>query len=173
MNELAAKIADATEVIDPWPHVIIDDFLPGDLFAELVAWLPEIGDGPPDCRKFKDIPARLRGALTDADLETTIRQRFGFEKCEPSIEMVYRRSGLKPHADRQDKPWSGLIYVAGDSVGTDLYDATGRLAKSVEWKPNRLVCWARRPRKEEHAVPVSKGRYVLVWWFLKTLAAKG
>ncbi len=166
MSLLASKIENMVECAEPWPHAIIDEFLPPDVFADLIAWLPKV-TGDPSWVKWKNMPSSVTGALKGPDVEAAIRQRFGFDGCEPSIEVAYRRAGLKPHADRQDKPWSGLIYLAGDPKGTELYDASGSLTKTVDFIPNRLVCWANR-RFEQHAVPVSEGRYVLVWWFLRT-----
>lgn len=167
-EEVAARITSAPDITQPWPHAIIDDFLPTELFAELLAWLPKVDAA--NVQKFKSLPRSTLDLLTSEVVTEAIRRRFNFDGGEASIDVAFRRTGLKAHPDRSDKPWSGLIYLAGDPKGTELYDAAGKFAKTVEWKPNRLVCWAKRPKQEQHAVPPSDGRFVLVWWFLRTRA---
>lgn len=164
----AQRIAELVELEEPWPHGILDDFLPAEAFAELIDALPVLCKGTGRVRKSTDLPASVRELLAGDEMEAAIRGRYGFSGAKPSLEVVYRESGLKPHSDRRDKPWSGLIYLAGDPQGTELYDTDGHLVKTIEWKPNRLVCWSLRPPREQHAVPESRGRYVLVWWLLKS-----
>jgi hypothetical protein len=136
----------------------------------LLASLPPWSGG--DVQKFNELPASTLGILNDERVLDALRQRFGFPGGFPKIEVAYRRSALLPHTDRQDKPWSGLIYLAGDPKGTELYGLDGRFAKAVEWKPNRLVCWANKLPRAQHAVPKSEGRVVLVWWLLNNKASK-
>lgn len=158
---LAEKILTAPELVDPWPHGIIDQFLPLEPFAELVGSLPSWTTG----QKTKNLPTSVLELLNDSAVNDAIRQRFGFTGGKPVIELTYRTLGVGGHSDRVDKLWSGIIYVAGDPVGTELYGKDYRLAKTVEFKPNRMLCWGRRG--EQHAVPKSNGRFAIQWWILK------
>lgn len=171
-----ANIADRIHAMplesDPWPHGILDDFLPSDLLAELLAKVPDYHGGNADMKKSKDIPASVLALMNDEAVLNAIRTRFEFAGGFNLIDVVYRRSKLQAHTDRQDKPWSGLIYLAGDPKGTELYGLDGKFVRSVEWKPNRLVCWANKLAKAQHAVPESNGRIVLVWWMLKNKNSK-
>lgn len=164
-ESLAARIAAADEFSDPWPHGIIDDFLPADVFVELVAALPDT-TGQRGTVKTQKLPARTLELLQSETVANAIRQRFGFEGSWPHVDAVYRTKGVQTHPDRKDKPWSGVLYLAGDPKGTELYDAAGALRKTIEFIPNRLLCWASRPVNEQHAIPDSKGRWVIQWWFL-------
>jgi len=153
------------DILEPWPHGILDDFLPAEVFGELLEALPGITGGP-NVQKVYELPASVTAILNDETVLNAIRQRHWFQGGHTNIEAVYRRSRLEAHSDRKDKLWSGLIYLAGDPKGTEFYGADGKLAKTVEWKPNRLVCWSLRRSHEQHAVPVSDGRWVLAWWIL-------
>lgn len=163
---MAQRLQATEDISQPWPHAILDDFLPQSVFAELLSTLPALPPSAP-VWKLRTLPESLTGLLLSREVTAVLNERHGCQGCRPMIEVAYRRSGLKPHCDRRDKPWSGLIYLAGDPVGTDLYNAAGQVAKSVEWRPNRLVCWSLRGQREQHGVPESRGRYVLVWWLLR------
>lgn len=170
MIDVANRIRGMQEDKDPWPHGILDDFLPADVFAELLAALPSFGEA--DVQKFNGIPASTLAILNSEDVLDALREQFDFVGGFNKIEVAYRRSKLLPHTDRQDKPWSGLIYLAGDPKGTELYKLDGTFSRAVEWKPNRLVCWANKLPKAQHGVPASNGRTVLVWWLLNNKNSK-
>jgi hypothetical protein len=156
---MAARLAACEEIAEPWPHAILDDFLPAEVFAELLANLPAAKDGA----RTRDLPASVLTAL--AACEDAIRYRWNFAGCKASLELIYRTRAIAPHNDREDKFWSGILYVAGDPVGTELYDAEKRLAKVVEFAPNRLLCWGHR--RELHAVPASRGRFGIQFWMMR------
>ena len=160
--EMAARLAGLHEIAEPWPHGVEDDFLPPDLFAELLASLPDVAKAQ---NSTQDLPASVLAVLKDPRVEAAIRSRFGFTAHKAQIELTCRRKRIAGHSDRQDKAWSGIVYLAGDPVGTELYDTKRVLAKVVEFKPNRLLCWGKRG--EQHAVPESQGRFAIQWWFLK------
>lgn len=152
-------------IAEPWPHAILDDFLPADVFAELVE---DLKVGGPRNYKATQVPDSTRSLLESEPVLNAIRERHGFEGGFPKIiEAAYTITGLAPHLDRNDKVWSGQVYLTGDPKGTELYNAAGKLAAQVEWKPNRLVCWTRPPRNEMHAAPRSKGRWVLLYWIMR------
>ena len=170
MDEItvAAKIGDIQMHESPWPHGTLDDFLPADVFAELVAELPAFQwqEQNGRTRKAKRFHRATMDLLGSETVLNAIRQRFGFTGGKPTIDLVYREQPLPPHCDRKDKVWNGQIYVAGDPKGTELYDAAGNLAHVIEWRPNRLSCWMQPPNREQHAAQASSGRYVLLWWIL-------
>jgi hypothetical protein len=138
------------------------------VFAELVAGIPGYPWAFPGnrTRKTKVLPPSTMDLLHSETVLDAIRQRFGFEGGSPTVDLVYREAALPAHVDRKDKQWNGQVYITGDPKGTELYDAAGKLAHVIEWKPNRLSCWTRKSKREQHAAPASAGRYVLLWWIL-------
>lgn len=164
-EELAARIRGMATIPDPWPHATLDDFLPGDVFAELLAALPS----EPGRRNLKkrDLPACVFDLLRSPIVLDAVRERFGFVSGSATIEASYTgRTGIPAHIDRPDKLWSGQVYLVGDEKGTELLDAAGNVARRIEWKANRLVCWTRPPNREKHAAPKSSGRWVLLYWIM-------
>lgn len=159
-------------IAEPWPHATLDDFLPAEVFADLVAALPGLSwDGPEgQRRKARELPAAVSDLCRDPDVLTAIARRFELPAVPLRIvlEVAWTgASGLPAHCDRLDKLWSGQVYLAGDPKGTELFDARGRLAKVIAWAPNRLACWTRPPERERHAAPKSTGRFVLLYWLLR------
>lgn len=154
-------IASCQEIVEPWPHAILDNFLPADVFAELVASLPNWTTA----NKTQRLPQSVLAVLAAPDMEDAIRTRFDFRDHRARIELTYRVRQIEPHSDRKDKAWSGILYIAGDPVGTELYDSRRQLAKTVEFVPNRLLCWGHQG--DQHAVPKSQGRFAIQWWFLR------
>lgn len=165
---IAERVRGMAESRFPWPHSVMDDFFPADVFAELVAGIPDYPWSFPGnrTRKTKSLPSSVTDLLHSEIVLDAIRQRHGFQGGSPTVDLVYREAALPAHVDRKDKRWNGQVYVAGDPRGTELYDAAGKLAQVIEWKPNRLSCWTCPPKREKHAAPVSAGRYVLLWWIL-------
>jgi hypothetical protein len=171
MQELAERIRAVETVADPWPHAVVDDFLPADVFAELVDALPTLGWDRAGLtgrkRVARQLPAGVTGLLNDESVLAAVRERFSVPAGRVMLEVAWLgKTGLPPHVDRSDKVWNGQVYLAGDPKGTELCDAVGRLAKVVEWAPNRLTCWTPPGGGQMHAAPASDGRYVLLWWLL-------
>lgn len=157
---LAARLAEAADLTKPWPHSIFDEALPGDVFADLLGALPDWKT----TNKTKKLPASVLAMLTAPEVERAIRERWGFSGGKPTIELTFRTRRIEAHCDRDDKLWSGILYIAGDPVGTELY-AGPELVKTVEFRPNRLLCWGHQG--EMHAVPKSNGRSAIQWWYLR------
>ncbi len=167
---IAERIHGMDDVLYPWRHSVLDDFFPPDVFAELVDGIPEYPWAFPGnrTRKTKKMASCVMDLLHSETILDAIRQRFGFQGGSPTVDLVYREAALPAHVDRKDKRWNGQVYIAGDPKGTELYDASGKLAHVIEWKPNRMACWTCPPKREQHAAPASSGRYVLLWWILGT-----
>lgn len=166
---IAARIRDIQRIAEPWPHAVLDDFFPPDVFADLIAGLPELewGRSGGKTRKAKKLPPAVSEILESEKVLDAIRQEFGFTGGVPTTSIVYREERLFAHCDRKDKFWSGQVYLTGDPKGTELYDADGKRAGVIPWRDNRLCCWTRPPQSEKHAAPESSGRYVLLWWILE------
>lgn len=169
---MAARVRSMPTLEEPWPHSFLDGFLPGDLFAGLVAALPGLKYNRPagTNRKADELPAALTELLLDPVLVGAFGARFG---CTPSpakvkLEVAWTgQAGLLPHVDRKDKLVSAQVYLAGDPKGTELYDAAGELAGVIEWAPNRLAAWTRPAANQKHSAPKSSGRFVLLYWFME------
>jgi hypothetical protein len=157
---IAARIRGLTLETDPWPHGVLDDFLPPAVFAELLASLPR--------SRTTKLPQSALALLTSPVILAACRERFGFAGGQVLRQIRwFGPAGLKAHEDRPDKLWNGQVYLAGDPKGTELYDGRDQLARVVEWRPNRFTCWAPPGRGLKHAAPSSSGRHVLLWWILQ------
>ena len=169
--EVVARVTGMGTEPHPWPHSVCDDFLPADVFAELVAALPTLHWDRPEGqnRKAKQLPECVRELLLDPEVLGAIGARFGFGEARRVILEAawFGPAGLVPHCDRDDKLWSGQVYLAGEPVGTHLFDAADKLARTVEWKENRLACWTRPPAREKHSAPKTSGRFVLLYWLMR------
>lgn len=156
-----AGLRDNPELIaGPWPHGVIDDFLPPDLYAVVVQNLPVVDT------ETRTMQSKLGawGFPAAAELEAflaAIAPVLG----TPKIELTYRTRGLRPHEDRKDKVWSGVIYLCGSDTGTVLHGRDGS-EKLVEFRPNRLLYW---PRGEwtRHSAPAGAGRWAVQWWIMQ------
>lgn len=159
---LAQRIREMPTIEYPWPHSVLDDFLPSDVFAELLGALP-------DRQPLKEVPQSVKAACLDPELLAEIAERHGFPYSEKVfLEVTHTdQRGQNPHTDRADKEWSGQVYLKGDPKGTELFNAAGEMVHTIEWKPNRLACWTMPPKKEKHAGPKSAGRHVLLFWIMR------
>jgi hypothetical protein len=169
---LAARISGIELDPFPWPHAVLDDFLPQCVFQELLDALPTLKWDRRDANggksKATKLPKDLKDLLHDETVLDAIRERFGFQKGKVMLEVAhFAQAGIAPHVDRKDKLWNGQVYLCGESKGTELYDAKGNLAKVVEWVPNRFTCWPPPKNDLKHAAPRSSGRFLLLWWILQ------
>lgn len=159
---LAQRIRAMPTIPEPWPHAVLDDFLPEQAFADLLGVI-EVG------KRLRELPQSVNEVCRDPEVLSAIADRFAFPvSSKMQLEVAWTGScGLKAHVDRADKEWSGQVYLAGDPKGTELFDASGQMVHVIEWKPNRLACWTRPPNKEKHAGPKSTGRHVLLYWIMR------
>lgn len=168
---LAARIAGIELDPDPWPHATLDGFFPPQMFAELLDRLPSLGlaDKAIGRKKTdKGLPASVSELLHSEAVLGAIRERFRFDGGKVMLEVSwFGADGLSPHVDRADKLWNGQVYLAGDPKGTELYGPGDKLARVLEWQPNRFTCWPPPKAGLKHAAPQSKGRYVLLYWILQ------
>lgn len=169
--ELAERLRTLVLETEPWPHGIIDDALPVDVYADLVNRLPSLDwNGDENARRAKNVPQAVREILAEGSVVAAVRERFSLWPVRVVVEAAW--FGAKPgppHEDRPDKVFGGQIYLTGDPKGTELYDFYGgdEPARVIEWQNNRLSCWPRPPAGLRHAVPTSRGRTVLLWWLLR------
>jgi hypothetical protein len=169
--KLVRNIGELTAHGAPWFHYTDDNFLPREVFADLVTFLPraKLGlSGNQRRQRTARMPDSARALLNDTQVLDSIRRRFGFSGGRVQAEIAwFGAEGYAPHTDRADKLWNGQVYLDGDPKGTELYDSAGNLAKVVEWQPNRFTCWLPPGESKQHAAPESSGRFVLLWWILR------
>lgn len=169
--ELVRKMGTLDEHREPWTHYTADDFLPADVFADLLACLPRLHLGPqngPGRQRSPRLPKSASMLLNDLFVLDSIRSWFGFQGGKVLAEIAwFGKNGYPIHSDRQDKLWNGQVYLDGEAKGTELFDEQEQLVKVVEWKPNRFTCWLPPGGGKKHAAPASQGRFVLLWWILR------
>jgi hypothetical protein len=151
----------------PWPHAVLDDFLPPDAFAELLAVLKHGARV-----REPQLPQSVQSVCRDPEVLAAIADRFSYPFSDKMhLEVAWTgKCGLRPHNDRADKEWSGQIYLAGEAKGTELYDEHGKMVHEIEWKPNRLSCWTMPAKKQQHGGPKSEGRHLLLYWIMRAVS---
>ena len=146
------------EKTTPWPHWVIDDFLPKHEF-EYLQMLTKNWPKPKDtidklnCRldwfkfydetyKFDDEATEVRRILKQS--AKRLEKRFDIKNKYKSLHLEYANCGrdyyYRVHVDAQTKFMSNVLYVSPDGDGTRLFsDKNMNDVVYVDWKPNRLV----------------------------------
>ena len=159
-----------TILTEPWPHVIIEDFLPQDKFDDI----RELGyntvnpdgelkpvldydpyDGYHDFEQYlPHIPHRPHKSL----------------KKLVHFAMTPANTLYKLHCDIESKVLSAILYLGpDDNNGTGLYtgDSLDKFSKMSMWKPNRLFIFCGITGTTWHNFSANhNNRYTLNWFLI-------
>ena len=167
----------ATFIEDPWPHVIIDNFLPRGEYITMMEncmWLHS-GDPSEFDRDYDDNVVRIPlkwDALREHNMHlhlASFTERRNFSSVK-DLRVLCQYVRTKPnfkhvrHTEAPFKILSTVVYLAPDANnGTRLYtDETTNNKVEVEWKPNRAVIFCGRDNITWHDYTSSwNDRYTL------------
>jgi SM-20-related protein len=106
---------------EPFPHVVIPNFVPPESLASVVAALPPIGNGgsyPPGSLRLGPPARSLIQALEGPELREAIAQKFGLDlSAAPTMLTVRGRTREKDgriHTDSKAKQVTVLLYLNPD-----------------------------------------------------------
>lgn len=150
-----------TRYEEPWPHIIIDNFLPQGEFKTLTENCMYLfsGSGTQDQIEADHDDNVFRIHLRyDAFIEqnmhlhlASFQERREFDSFK-NLKTFSNFVRTKPnyvhpiHAEAPFKMLSSILYLAPDANnGTTLYSSEGKADKlELEWKPNRILIFAGR-----------------------------
>ena len=167
-------------ILEPWPHIVIDDFLkPIDLLnLQMQCAMWEADDIQPKLKaggapkghyrfKFKTDP------LKDYDIPQyfdQFKQQRPYRELGKLIQLIKTCEDCKYpiHDDAPHKIFALMIYLAPqENIGTELY-AGSDLVKLIEWKPNRAVIFCPLTDVTYHAYGSSSDRFTLMFNYVDT-----
>jgi len=157
---------------EPWPHLVIDDYYPEDVFQKLISYskrkLKENKFGA-DGRfrmRFERDP-ELDDILSDNILSKKYFKYFENHREYNQDFSVYTEiSGIigpyryKIHSEAPNKVMSLVVYLGPDrGRGTRLYDKDKNFVKEIEWKPNRAFIFCGQDDVTWHDYLCDKGYF--------------
>lgn len=106
---------------DPFPHVVVPNFVPPDVLRQVIADLPPIGNGgsyPPGSLRLGPAARALVEAMEGPELRAAIEQKFGLDLSgAPTMLTVRGRTREKDgriHTDSRAKRVTVLLYLNPD-----------------------------------------------------------
>ena len=153
---------------NPWPHIIIDDFLPEDeltmRYNQARKWTSAENDKP--CFNYDP----LEGHDFEQYLEYLPHRPYS--RLEKMVH--YARTPLhfrhELHCDIESKVLSAILYLGPDeNYGTGLYRENNidSLVKTSEWKPNRMFIFCGMSGVTWHDFTSNHlDRYTLNWFLV-------
>lgn len=131
---------------EPFPHVVIPNFVPPDSLALVVAALPQIGNGgsyPPGSLRLGPPAKSLIQALEGPELREAIAQKFGLDlSAAPTMLTVRGRTREKDgriHTDSKAKQVTVLLYLNPDPGQFSQHQGCLRLLRSANDLDNYAV----------------------------------
>lgn len=145
-------------ILEPWPHLVIDDFFREDHFELLVE---EHIDA------FNSVPNKGRIDNNDINMATWYEERLDYlyyDVFKQTIKPNYiheeclvlgtnYEDGI--HIDVKEKLMSVVVYLHPENAekgtqGTLIYDKNKNFVKEIEWKPNRCLVFCKQPNVTWH-----------------------
>lgn len=140
ITHLLRAIENAPLHTEPFPHLILSDIWPADLYGQLRANLPKKYHSISKVRNLKGYPQRSVAELNDfwqgveselraGQLISAVCEKFGISAEGLTDEVLLIRDkptyAIGPHTDSTAKVISALFYLAGDEqhahLGTSIY----------------------------------------------------
>jgi hypothetical protein len=158
-----------TEYDDPWKHIIIDDFLDRETFKWLVDYIKSDKNlfNPEEITSENHQPwYGAESEVYDKLLPFLIKVKDQYQDklnytnrhipnvCYPHFQINFCNPNFRfpeIHQDNENKALTVVLYVyPNDSDGTEIYSSfdENSLAKRVEWKPNRALCFVSQRNPE-------------------------
>lgn len=149
---------------DPWPHIVIDDFINEQFFEEIKNEVIEFVKSKnikksitvfdnlnlDEYPELKKTVSYLNSELFPIN-EDFLKNHFPKHRSYSNpigtrhqiIVCVGKYSEYRVHCDAEEKLLSVVTYIhPSKSLGTLIYDRNKNLVKTVDWKPNRTLIFA-------------------------------
>jgi hypothetical protein len=131
---------DATPVAEqPFRHVVVPDFLPGDLLRKVNAELPDSNRGgsfPPEALRMGPTARAMMGELQGPVLKRALAAKFGLElETAPpmlTVRLATRAKDGQIHTDSLAKRVTALLYLNPPSPSFDNQEGCLRLLRSPD-----------------------------------------
>ena len=153
----------------PWPHVIIDNFLPRDKFAELNEMALEKAsyDELKPCLDYDPYEGHHDFMQY---LEVMPHRPYKSLKKLVHFALTPANTLYKLHCDIESKILSAILYLGPEeNNGTGLYygDSLDQYAKMSMWKPNRMFIFCGVTGTTWHNFSANhNNRYTLNWFLV-------
>lgn len=134
-----AKLAVTPVASDPFPHLVVPDFVPPETLREVRAGLPPLnrrGSFPPDSVKLGPAARALVQEMEGPRLRALIAERFGLDLADASTMLTLRGwTGEKDgriHCDSTAKRVTVLLYLNQDTTDWASQDGCLRLLRGPD-----------------------------------------
>jgi len=158
----------------PWKYVIVDDFIEESNFYKIQHEAYNIFTDKDNGKKRGQFYLNEENWISSTlfnqlklvcdKLKLDINFNSYYHQCELSVcqpEYDYD----KIHTDVIYKKLTAVLYLSDTGTGTDLYYSSSKdsFAKTVHWKPNRVVLFQRTPHTWHnfHSLGCSENRYTI------------
>ena len=148
---------------EPWPHLIIDNYYPIDLYKDMIKELKDFinserGKGHIVSKKtlFRnihmqseyDLPATMKclnsRSLSEIELGMFSNVRYhSSHETYTEVNVCLDDMSYPIHDEAKQKILTAVTYLMPDvSRGTLIFDKDKNFVKEIEWKPNRTLIFA-------------------------------
>lgn len=132
------------QITVPWSYWLIDEFLPGEDYKELVSWFDKqpamtyMERQRSDCFEHTyppEIVEMLNTSFIEAISYTNFVSRANIRL--QLDKMLPNEAKFSPHCDSIDKKLSLVLYVGEPNNGTFIHESEHSEGSMIEWKENR------------------------------------
>jgi SM-20-related protein len=134
-----AALAALPVATDPFPHLVVPNFVPPDSLARVAADLPEIANGgsyPPEAVRLGPAARALMEAMEGPQLRQAIAARFGLDLSDaPTMVTLRGRTREKDgriHCDSTAKRVTVLLYLNPATAAWAAHDGCLRLLRGPD-----------------------------------------
>lgn len=163
-------------ILDPWPHIIIDDFLSKDDLLTFQQQCIDYNENVvlPEIKKNGPVEGHYRSVFQNDPLEAYgIMELFDkFETKRPYkdlsklVQIVKTCDGCnyEIHEDAPHKIFSLVIYLnPEENIGTNFYNSNKEFSCKIDWKVNRAVMFCPLNGTTYHDYGSTTSRYTLMY----------
>lgn len=134
----------------PFPHAIIDNFLPQELYNRIKANMAELGVGLHELPEKNEIKVLVSKSLQDIRIKLLKQVPDASEQEMTANDFVIWANKQPPHSAYKvhlDSPWkrlSTIVYVGEINQGTLFHESLkegSKIVGQIEWKENRAMAF--------------------------------
>jgi hypothetical protein len=159
-NYIKNKINDSKLIMEPFPHLIIDNLIPKEIFEDLKKEVNTLQNFEPftihegrfsiPSNEWKDNLEILKKELYNEEIRKILIEKFKEQllklkeydsKSKWQLHLSIDKSNyeIPPHLDSPSKQLSVLYYISGGNVGTSLYTNNHNGKEELDYKKAKKV----------------------------------